>query len=229
MEGTIASVPPGGGRKHPQQEFIKIDTTNILFICGGAFEGLEKVVEKRIGSSALGFGAKVPSKKEKLSAEWAKDVLPHDLVKYGIIPELIGRLPIITYLKGLDKDDLIRVLNEPKNALVKQYKKLFELDKIELEFEPEALEEIANKALERETGARGLRAIMEEILTKFMYLLPEDYTAEKLVITVSTVKSGGEPIITRNKNRKPIKIMINEKVRTNRKENKYISENRAAF
>ncbi len=229
LEGTIASVPPGGGRKHPQQEFIKIDTTNILFICGGAFEGLEKVVEKRIGSSALGFGAKVPSKKEKLSAEWAKDVLPHDLVKYGIIPELIGRLPIITYLKGLDKDDLIRVLNEPKNALVKQYKKLFELDKIELEFEPEALEEIANKALERETGARGLRAIMEEILTKFMYLLPEDYTAEKLVITVSTVKSGGEPIITRNKNRKPIKIMINEKVRTNRKENKYISENRAAF
>ena len=229
LEGTLASVPPGGGRKHPQQEFIKIDTTNILFICGGAFEGLEKVVEKRIGSSALGFGAKVPSKKEKMSAEWAKDVLPHDLVKYGIIPELIGRLPIITYLKGLDKDDLIRVLNEPKNALVKQYKKLFELDKIELEFEPEALKEIANKALERETGARGLRAIMEEILTKFMYLLPEDYTVEKLVITVSTVKSGGEPIITRNKNRKPIKIMINEKVKTNRKENKYISENRAAF
>lgn len=227
LEGTVASVPPGGGRKHPQQEFIKIDTTNILFICGGAFEGLEKVVEKRIGSSALGFGARVPSKKEKMSAEWAKDVLPHDLVKYGIIPELIGRLPIITYLNGLNKGDLVRVLNEPKNALVKQYKKLFELDKIELEFESEALEEIANKALERETGARGLRAIMEDILTKFMYSLPENYTAEKLVVTLQTVKSGTDPIITHNKNRKPVTITINEKAKTSQKGYRQFKDNKA--
>ena len=217
LEGTIASVPPGGGRKHPQQEFMKMDTSNILFICGGAFEGLEKVVEKRIGSSALGFGAKIPSKKEKMSSDWAKDVLPQDLVKYGLIPELIGRLPIITHLNGLDKFDLVRVLSEPKNALLKQYKKLFSLDKIELEFKQEALEEVAEQALQRETGARGLRAIMEEILTDFMYELPDDPTVEKLIIDKDTVKGEGTPEVIHNKNKKPVEITISSKVN---KENK---------
>lgn len=217
LEGTVASVPPGGGRKHPQQEFMKMDTSNILFICGGAFEGLEKVVEKRIGSSALGFGAKIPSKKEKMSSDWAKDVLPQDLVKYGLIPELIGRLPIITHLNGLDKSDLVRVLSEPKNALLKQYKKLFSLDKIELEFKEEALEEVAEQALQRETGARGLRAIMEEILTDFMYELPDDPTVEKLIINKETVNGKGEPEVIHNKNKKPVEITISSKVK---KENK---------
>ena len=217
IEGTVANVPPGGGRKHPQQEFMKVDTSNILFICGGAFEGLEKVVEKRIGSSALGFGAKIPSKREKMSSDWAKDVLPQDLVKYGLIPELIGRLPIITHLNALDKSDLVRVLCEPKNALLKQYKKLFSLDEIELEFKEEALEEVAEQALQRETGARGLRAIMEEILTDFMYDLPDDYTVEKLIINKETVSVGKEPEIIHNKNKKPVEITITSRIKKNNK------------
>ena len=217
LEGTVASVPPKGGRKHPQQEAININTSNILFICGGAFDGLEKIVQKRAASSSLGFGGEVRGKKELDRIDWMKDVTPHDLVKYGLIPELVGRIPVITALNALDEESLVRILREPKNSLVNQYKKLFDLDKVDLEFTEDALVAIAKKTLERKTGARGLRSIMEDLLMPLMYQVPSDYTVEKVVVTRETVEHGAPPQITYNKDRKPVKIKITQpKRRTQR-------------
>ncbi len=197
IEGTVSNVPPQGGRKHPQQEFLQIDTKNILFICGGAFDGLEKTVEKRINSSSLGFGANVQSRKELDSTDWMKDVVAHDLVKFGIIPELVGRIPVITSLSGLDESALVRILTEPKNSIIKQYKKLFLLDDVDLQFTDEALLAIAKIAKEENTGARGLRGILEKVLTDLMFTTPSDETIEKIVITEDAVNGKGEPEITR--------------------------------
>ena len=199
VEGTVSNVPPQGGRKHPQQEYLQIDTKNILFICGGAFDGLEKIVEKRKGSSVIGFESLVQSKQELDSTDWMKDVTAHDLVKYGIIPELIGRLPVITALSGLDTDALVRILTVPKNSIVQQYKKLFELDGVELLFEEEALKAIAQQAQDQHTGARGLRGIMEGILTDLMFEAPSDPTIDKIIITEDVIKNGATPQITRKK------------------------------
>ena len=197
LEGTVASVPPQGGRKHPQQEMIHVDTTNILFICGGAFDGLDKIIEKRTSRSAIGFDAPVQSKKNRDVGELLAQVESKDLLKFGIIPELIGRLPVITSLQNLNKDDLVRILKEPKNALTRQYQKLFQLDNVELEFQPEALDAIAQKAIDRQIGARGLRAIMEQVMTKIMFQIPSDLTIKKVVITEACVQ-GGEPTILRD-------------------------------
>ena len=199
VEGTVSNVPPQGGRKHPQQEYLQINTKNILFICGGAFDGLEKIVEKRKGSSVIGFESLVQSKQELDSTDWMKDVTAHDLVKYGIIPELIGRLPVITALSGLDTDALVRILTVPKNSIVQQYKKLFELDGVELLFEEEALKAIAQQAQDQHTGARGLRGIMEGILTDLMFEAPSDPTIDKIIITEDVIKNGAAPQITRKK------------------------------
>ncbi|MBQ4105533.1 MAG: ATP-dependent Clp protease ATP-binding subunit ClpX [Clostridia bacterium] len=201
IEGTVANVPPQGGRKHPQQEFINIDTKNILFICGGAFDGLEKVVEKRTDSSTLGFEANVIDKKSLNETYWMQKVVSHDLVKFGLIPELVGRLPVITALSGLDKEALVRILTEPKNSLIKQYKKLFAYDDVLLEFEDEALSAIAEKALEQQTGARGLRGILEQNLTQLMFDVPSDESISKVVITSESITEGSKPIITRNSER----------------------------
>ena len=199
VEETVSNVPPQGGRKHPQQEYLQIDTKNILFICGGAFDGLEKIVEKRKGSSVIGFESLVQSKQELDSTDWMKEVTAHDLVKYGIIPELIGSLPVITALSGLDTDALVKILTVPKNSIVQQYKKLFELDGVELLFEEEALRAIAQQAQDQHTGARGLRGIMEDILTDLMFEAPSDPTIDKIIITEGVIKNGAAPQITRKK------------------------------
>ena len=197
LEGTVASVPPQGGRKHPQQEMIQIDTTNILFICGGAFDGLDRVIERRTERSAIGFDAQVESKRKRDVGQLLAQVEPDDLLKFGIIPELVGRMPVITCLQSLSRDDLIRILVEPKNALAKQYKKLLSLDHVELELHPAALEVIAQKALDRQIGARGLRAIMESVMMKIMFKIPSDLAIRKVIIT-SEALEGGEPEIIRD-------------------------------
>ena len=187
IEGTTASVPPQGGRKHPHQDFLQINTENILFICGGAFEGLDKIIKDRVGKKSIGFGANIESKKELDKYKIYEQILPQDLLKFGLIPEFVGRLPIITTLKELDRDTLIRIITEPKNALVKQYKKLFQYDDVELEFEPEALELIVDKAIQRNTGARGLRSIIEDIMRDIMFDIPSNPNIEKCIITKATV------------------------------------------
>ena len=200
LEGTIAAVPPQGGRKHPQQEFIHIDTTNILFICGGAFDGLDKIIENRLDRKSMGFGAEISSKKEKNLGEVLSRVQQHDVIKYGIIPELVGRLPVITPLNSLDREALKRILTEPKNAITKQYTALMELDGVKLEYEPAALEAIADKAIEMEIGARGLRSILEKIMTDIMFRVPSDKSIKRVIITADCVKNGKPPVALRNDN-----------------------------
>ncbi len=207
LEGTTASVPAKGGRKHPMEDNILIDTSNILFICGGAFDGIDKVIEKRSASTVLGFTGSVVSKSED-KTNIMKNVTPHDLVKFGLIPELVGRLPVITTLNELDTDALVKILTEPKNSLTAQYKKLLKLDGVTLEFTDDALKAIAQKALNRKTGARGLRSIVENILTPLMYNIPSDPSIEKVTITEDVVNSGAEPELVRDPNRAPVKIQI---------------------
>ncbi len=216
VEGTVASVPPQGGRKHPHQEFLQIDTSNILFICGGAFEGIEKIIEERIGQKTIGFGAKIESKKEFDKYKVFEQLLPQDLLKFGLIPEFVGRLPIIATLRELDREALIQIVTEPKNALVKQYKKLLELDDVELEFEKEALNVIVDKAIERNTGARGLRSIIEDIMRDIMFEVPSNPKIEKCIITKETVESGKPPKLVINEERVAKKHVKKKKVIPNK-------------
>lgn len=205
VEGTVASVPPQGGRKHPHQELIQIDTTNILFICGGAFDGLEKIVESRLDRSSIGFNAEITSKQTREIGELLKKVTPQDLVKFGLIPEFVGRVPINVTLQGLDKDALVKILKEPKSALIKQYKKLFEFDGVRLDFEEDAIEAIADRALERKTGARGLRSIMEDVMMDVMYRIPSDESIIKCVVTKGAVDGTSEPLIIHREAMRPAK------------------------
>lgn len=194
VEGTVASVPPQGGRKHPHQELIQVDTSNILFICGGAFDGLEKIVESRLDRKTIGFNTEVSEKSNKELNDILQEVTPQDLVKFGLIPEFVGRVPICVSLRGLDKDALVKILQEPKNALVKQYQKLFDMDDVKLSFEKDAIEAIADKAFERKTGARGLRSILEDVMMDTMYEIPSDDSIEACVVTKSAVEGNGEPL-----------------------------------
>jgi len=218
VEGTTASVPPQGGRKHPHQEFIQIDTTNILFICGGAFEGLENIIKDRVGTKSMGFGAKIESKKDINRTEIFKQLLPQDLLKFGLIPEFVGRLPIIATLDGLDRSALIDIVTKPKNALIKQYKKLVELDGVELEFTPDALEAIVDKAVERNTGARGLRSIIEEIMRDIMYDIPSNDKIVKCIITKDTVVNKAQPDLVIDETRKREKPKTKRKVTVKKEE-----------
>ena len=200
MEGTIASVPPQGGRKHPQQEFLQVDTTNILFICGGAFAGLDKIISQRDKGTSIGFGAEVKNTEDKKTGEWMKSLEPEDLLRYGLIPEFIGRLPIVATLEDLDEKSLIKILQEPKNSLIKQYKELFKLEGTKLSFKDNAVKEIAIKAIKKKTGARGLRSILENILLKTMYELPSQDNVEEVIIDLSVVKGQSQPIIVHSRN-----------------------------
>jgi ATP-dependent Clp protease ATP-binding subunit ClpX len=199
MEGTIASVPPQGGRKHPQQEFLQVDTTNILFVCGGAFAGLDKIIDTRGRGTSIGFGAQVKSNEERTLSDLIKKLEPEDLIKYGLIPEFVGRMPVIATLQDLNEKSLIRILKEPKNSLLKQYERLFEFENVKLEFREDALSEIAKKAINKKTGARGLRSILESILLKTMFSLPDMEDVESVTIDRTVAKGKSEPIITYSK------------------------------
>jgi ATP-dependent Clp protease ATP-binding subunit ClpX len=219
IEGTVASVPPQGGRKHPHQEFIQIDTSNILFICGGAFEGLDSIIKDRTGKKSIGFGANVESKKDINRTEVLKQMLPQDLLKFGMIPEFVGRLPIIATLDALDKEALVDILTKPKNSLIKQYKKLVELDGVELEFEPDAIDTIVNQAIQRNTGARGLRSIIEGLMRDVMFDIPSDPTIVKCIITKETAENGSAPklVIDKTKKREPLKMNTKKLKKANNK------------